>query len=199
MSKRVNFTNGAKNQIKQDSLFFCQFPGCSINTFLNTGEVSHINAASPGGPRYDKTQAKSVTKSAANGIMMCKKHAHIIDADPEIFTTETLLAMKKKKMYKMQEFRKAVECKEVKRLSQSATRLRANNKALREENKRIEEEKQYIARKQAVIRKECISQKKRIEQFGKDLKFRMKMSTAATSKTHPGNNTESNCLWWFCV
>ncbi|MFN4151499.1 MAG: hypothetical protein ACK4IX_11195, partial [Candidatus Sericytochromatia bacterium] len=62
--------------------FICSFPGCKISTIgphstgqsksIIVGEASHITAASPQGPRFDKNMTPEERSSINNGIWMCK-------------------------------------------------------------------------------------------------------------------------------
>jgi hypothetical protein len=57
---------------------------------INVGVASHICAASPGGPRYDKNQTPEERKSIENGIWLCQTHGKLIDSDDKRYTVEVL-------------------------------------------------------------------------------------------------------------
>jgi len=59
-----------------------------------TGEIAHIRAASPNGPRYDPTQSDGERHSFANLILLCGRHHAIIDTEIEEYPTLRLERMK---------------------------------------------------------------------------------------------------------
>lgn len=79
----------------------CAFPGCTAPVIdtehgVLTGQICHIKARSPGGPRYDPDQTEEERNGYANLLVMCAAHNKIID-DPttqDQFTVEMLLAFK---------------------------------------------------------------------------------------------------------
>jgi hypothetical protein len=76
----------------------CAFPQCmSPITEGDTviGEICHIAAASPRGPRYDANQDEAARNSADNLILLCPTHHTVIDADVESYTVERLEKMKR--------------------------------------------------------------------------------------------------------
>lgn len=80
------------------SLNRCAFPGCSSpiteTNSIVTGEVCHIKADSPGGPRYDPKQTDDDRHSEGNLILLCSRHHTLVDADPRQYTTDALIQMK---------------------------------------------------------------------------------------------------------
>jgi hypothetical protein len=58
------------------------------------GEVCHISAASPNGPRYDPQQSPAERHGFDNLILLCANHHLVIDDDPEAYTVERLRKMK---------------------------------------------------------------------------------------------------------
>ena len=60
-----------------------------------TGEVCHIKASSPGGPRYDPHQTDEDRHSERNLILLCSRHHTLVDADPKQYTVDVLLQMKR--------------------------------------------------------------------------------------------------------
>lgn len=80
----------------------CAFPGCETplvddgaKTIL--GEVCHICADSPGGPRYDRAQTPSERHSFDNLIMMCAVHHKVIDDGTylDVYTVDYLRVLKR--------------------------------------------------------------------------------------------------------
>ncbi|TBZ68417.1 hypothetical protein E0H64_13845 [Rhizobium leguminosarum bv. viciae] len=57
---------------------------------VSVADAAHITAASPGGPRYDENLSPEERRSEANGIWLCKIHAHQIDHDKNTFSSEEL-------------------------------------------------------------------------------------------------------------
>lgn len=76
----------------------CAFPDCTHilvdEEDLFVGQVCHIEAAEPGGPRYNPSQSDEGRRSAANLILLCYAHHRKTD-DRVRFSTATLLQMKK--------------------------------------------------------------------------------------------------------
>lgn len=93
-----DFTSSTKRIIAERSGFICAYPGCFApthgpsedGTSVNIGEAAHITAASPDGPRYDKSLTSESRRDAENGIWMCRTHAALIDRDLTQYTTELL-------------------------------------------------------------------------------------------------------------
>lgn len=78
----------------------CAFPEChepllDYKTKTITGERCHIKGENPTSARFDPAQSQKDRNSFENLIMMCEKHHKIIDADPDTYTVEVLLEMKK--------------------------------------------------------------------------------------------------------
>jgi len=75
----------------------CAFPKCGtpiVQEATVVGEICHIKAASPRGPRYDREQTAEARHSYDNLILLCANHHTIIDDDPEAYTVERLIKMK---------------------------------------------------------------------------------------------------------
>jgi len=77
----------------------CAFPDCStriVDPLSETivGEVCHIKARSPNGPRFDPTQTEEERYAYANLILLCAVHHRVIDDDPAKFTVEQLQDIK---------------------------------------------------------------------------------------------------------
>jgi hypothetical protein len=80
----------------------CAFPGCTNPIFdtehdVMVGQICHIKAQSPGGPRYDPMQSPAERDGFENLILMCSAHNKIID-DPhsaEAFPFELLIGYKR--------------------------------------------------------------------------------------------------------
>jgi hypothetical protein len=61
-----------------------------------TGIVCHINARSPGGPRYAPEQSVEQRHAFANLLLLCGRHSKLIDSDQGQYTVETLHRMKQR-------------------------------------------------------------------------------------------------------
>jgi hypothetical protein len=77
----------------------CAFPGCNLplvdagsSTVL--GEICHIKARSPDGPRYDPAQAEEERHAFGNLLLLCPAHHKIVDDNPGEYTVEWLLETK---------------------------------------------------------------------------------------------------------
>lgn len=76
----------------------CAFPGCSIPIVENAGtvigEICHIQAKNKGGPRYNSSLSIKKCNAFENLILLCRNHHKVIDAQPELYTPETLSELK---------------------------------------------------------------------------------------------------------
>ena len=75
----------------------CAFPRCEIALLQGNsivGEICHIKAAKPNGPRYDAAQTPEERHSFNNLILMCAVHHKIIDDDPKSYTFQRLQRLK---------------------------------------------------------------------------------------------------------
>jgi hypothetical protein len=79
----------------------CAFPGCALPVFdtdekVIIGEICHIKAQSPEGPRYDKNQSDPERDAFENLVVMCSPHHKIIDDEStrDRFTVEALTKIK---------------------------------------------------------------------------------------------------------
>ena len=77
----------------------CAFPKCTtplvdISSKKVIGEICHIKAQEPGGPRFDKNQSEEDRQSFDNLILLCPNHHVVVDSDPEAYTVERLTKLK---------------------------------------------------------------------------------------------------------
>lgn len=76
----------------------CAFPNCE-KTILNNdgkvvGQICHIEAAMPGGERYNSKQTNEERRQASNLLLLCYDH-HIETNDVKKYTVKRLKKMKK--------------------------------------------------------------------------------------------------------
>jgi hypothetical protein len=81
----------------------CAFPGCPRrltadgsppDRLVVLGEMAHIVAESPGGPRGDSPLTPQERNRAENLILLCNNHHQLVDSQPKTYTVERLLEMK---------------------------------------------------------------------------------------------------------
>ncbi|MGG7195880.1 hypothetical protein ACQPUI_04005 [Clostridium butyricum] len=95
--KRLQPTSETLREIYLKSGNKCAFPGCNEvmidenGTFI--GEVCHIEAAMPGGERFNKKQSNEDRRKFDNLMLMCHKHHKITDNVDE-YTVDKLRKMK---------------------------------------------------------------------------------------------------------
>lgn len=87
----------------------CEFDGC--NEYLlkdnltqiefNDQQYAHIIAESPKGPR-GQSDSKDYAGDVSNIILLCPKHHHLVDTQPEKFPKELLYEMKEKHEKRLQ-------------------------------------------------------------------------------------------------
>src|SRR6188768_1569040 len=75
----------------------CAFPKCQVSIAEGTslvGEICHIKADRPSGPRYDPTQMESERQAFENLILMCANHHKVVDDDEVAYSVERLRQLK---------------------------------------------------------------------------------------------------------
>lgn len=96
---RDDFSNAIKRNLAERVAWLCSNPDCRVVTVgphtdptkrVNVGQACHIEAASEGGPRYNKEMQKARRCSFDNGIWLCSIHAREIDVDADRFSVELL-------------------------------------------------------------------------------------------------------------
>lgn len=101
-NKRDDFTEAIKLKLAKRVAFICSNPSCqkltigpsTNHTINNIGVASHICAASPGGPRYNKNMTEKERKDLNNGIWLCQSCAKLIDSDETKYTVKLLHSWK---------------------------------------------------------------------------------------------------------
>ena len=79
----------------------CAFPGCSVamidgDTGTVVGEVCHIRARRPGGPRYDAAMRDAERDAHGNLLLLCGSHHKLVDSAASKFPVQVLDEMKRK-------------------------------------------------------------------------------------------------------
>lgn len=59
-----------------------------------TGEICHIKAKNPGGPRFDPQQTDAERHAFDNLILLCSQHHKIVDDQPDTYTVDLLQDIK---------------------------------------------------------------------------------------------------------
>ncbi len=94
----------------------CAFPGCNQQIFDDNhnfiGEICHIEAANPGGERYNPNQTDDERASIDNLILLCANH-HLVTNNVSVFSVEALKEMKKWHEEKSKERRYSIDEKEL--------------------------------------------------------------------------------------
>ncbi|MSM38684.1 MAG: hypothetical protein GJT30_03550 [Geobacter sp.] len=77
----------------------CAFPGCrthliNLASGALLGEMCHIRAASPGGPRFQPDQDDEERNADENLLLLCPTHHSLIDQDPVNYTVSKLIEIK---------------------------------------------------------------------------------------------------------
>jgi hypothetical protein len=76
----------------------CAFPRCEQRMSTPSailGELCHIRASSPNGPRFDPAQSEASRDSVENLILLCPTHHKMVDSDVATFTVERLESIKR--------------------------------------------------------------------------------------------------------
>lgn len=78
----------------------CAFPNCQSelihpDNLTVIGDICHIRARNPNGPRFDETQTEEERNAFENLILMCKVHHTVIDDDVVSYPVERLIQIKK--------------------------------------------------------------------------------------------------------
>lgn len=104
VSVRDDFLASTVRQLRDMAGNVCSQPDCHVHTHgskakregvFSIGVACHINAAAPGGPRYDPSQSREQRRHADNGIWMCQTHSRVVDADDSPYPVEILREWKR--------------------------------------------------------------------------------------------------------
>lgn len=77
----------------------CAFPSCQVpisdeENATIIGEICHIEASSPGGPRYNSMRSDEERQAFENLVLMCANHHKVIDGNPGSYTVDQLKKIK---------------------------------------------------------------------------------------------------------
>jgi len=101
---REDFSQKVKTTVAARAGFRCSNPSCRRSTsgphsdpekFVSIGVCVHINAVSPGGPRYDPALTSEERRSIENALWLCPSCAHQIDYDAQKFPADLLREWKR--------------------------------------------------------------------------------------------------------
>jgi hypothetical protein len=100
---RDDFNDETKRTLAQRAGNRCSNPECRRTTSgprtehdlsVNIGVAAHIQAASPGGPRYDELMQTEERRNIRNGIWLCQVCAKLIDNDKRRYSVEVVRGWK---------------------------------------------------------------------------------------------------------
>lgn len=79
----------------------CGFDGCLVRLYdpslgTLTGEVAHIHARKPGGPRFNAELTREAINDFPNLMFLCPLHHYLIDGSPEQWDADLLRDMKQR-------------------------------------------------------------------------------------------------------
>lgn len=94
---RLTITRESLNALFARSGNQCAFPGCThelvTDANLFVGQICHISAANPGGPRYDPRHTDEDRRAASNLLLLCYRHHKETD-NVRLFNADSLRRMK---------------------------------------------------------------------------------------------------------
>jgi tetratricopeptide (TPR) repeat protein len=80
----------------------CAYPGCQrklvildAGRWVTVGEIAHIHAHSPSGPRFDLSISGDKADSYANCLLLCRDHHRIVDSSPNEYSADLLREWKR--------------------------------------------------------------------------------------------------------
>ena len=99
MPQRLTPTSSVARDLYLRSGNRCAFPGCRQPLMTQdgvlVGEIAHIEAALPSGPRFRASMTNEERRAFGNLLLMCGTHHTIIDKDIARWTIERLTELKK--------------------------------------------------------------------------------------------------------
>jgi hypothetical protein len=95
--KRLTPTSDTVRELYLKSGNECAFPNCHERIIdengVFVGEICHIEAALPGGERFNSSMTNEERRAFGNLILLCRKH-HVVTNDVEAYPVERIKAMK---------------------------------------------------------------------------------------------------------
>lgn len=95
--KRLAPTRDTLRELYLKSGNRCAFPGCKKSLFnikgVFVGQICHIEAAEPGGERFNKKQTNEQRRAPANLVLMCYDH-HVETDDVDKFPVAAMVRIK---------------------------------------------------------------------------------------------------------
>ncbi|MBX7135802.1 MAG: hypothetical protein K1X67_24305 [Fimbriimonadaceae bacterium] len=95
--KRLAPTRDTLRELYLKSGNRCAFPGCKKSLFnikgVFVGQICHIEAAEPGGERFNKKQTNEQRRAPANLVLMCYDH-HVETDDVDKFPVSAMVRIK---------------------------------------------------------------------------------------------------------
>src|SRR5436190_17573597 len=77
----------------------CAFPKCTVPAVDPSGSITvqicHIRGEKRGAARWDESQSDEERQGFDNLLLMCGRHHKVIDDDPDSYTPERLLQIKR--------------------------------------------------------------------------------------------------------
>ena len=111
---RKQITDVVKKKLFSIAVNQCYFPGC-IEQIYNCendvllGEICHIEAKNPSGPRYNPNCTEESLDSFENLILLCPNHHTLIDKNEDEFNVEKLQKIEDFLLIENQDFNKIPE------------------------------------------------------------------------------------------
>lgn len=95
--KRLAPTRATLRELYLKSGNRCAFPGCKRSLFnikgVFIGQICHIEAAEPGGERFNKNQTNEQRRHASNLVLMCYDH-HVETDNVDKFKVDAMVRIK---------------------------------------------------------------------------------------------------------
>lgn len=95
--KRLPLTRDTVRELYLKSGNRCAFPGCNQSMFNDNGDfvgqICHIEAAEPGGERFNKNQTNEQRRHSSNLVLMCYPH-HVATNDVDKYPVTAMVRIK---------------------------------------------------------------------------------------------------------
>lgn len=125
----------------------CAFPGCTHEIFNSKNELvaecCHIEAALPGGERYNSNQTNEARRSIDNLMFFCHKH-HVETNNTKSFTVEKLRKIKANHEGNFTQNEMSLPLNQVDKVLETFQRLGKDTQEIKETIKNIESSQEHI-------------------------------------------------------